>query len=117
MIRNIAPGPGINITGGSSYSNPYIDMSRASAGMVRYNGVSNNMEIYDGSSWVTMLSSHPMVELTVEVQNIIEWARQKRTEEAEWLKLASDNDTLQDALNTLKKAQEQVKILAALIKT
>jgi hypothetical protein len=116
MIRNIAPGNGINISG-SSYSTPYIDMSQASAGMVRYNGISNNMEIYNGSSWVTIASSYPTVELTGEVQSIIEWARQKRAEEAEWLKLASDNDTLQDAINTLKKAQEQVKILAALIKT
>jgi hypothetical protein len=115
MIRNIAPGYGINISG-INYSTPYIDMSQASAGMVRYNGISNNMEIYNGSSWVTIASSYPTVELSGEVQSIIEWARQKRAEETEWESLASTNPTLQDAIATLKKAHEQVKILAALTK-
>lgn len=108
-------GTGINV-GNNSYSTPYIDMTRASAGMVRYNGTSNSLEIYDGFTWLTIASTYPTVELTAEVQSILEWARQKRTEEAEWLKLASDNATLQDAIDTLKKAQEQVKILVALVK-
>jgi hypothetical protein len=116
MIRNIAPGNGINVTG-NSYSTPYIDMTRASAGMVRYNGSNNNLEIYDGSGWMTITTSYPVVELSGEVQGIIEWARQKRAEEAEWEKLAATNPTLQDAIATLKKAHEQVKIIAALTTT
>jgi len=116
MIRNIGPGTGINVTG-NSYITPYIDMTRASAGMVRYNGSSSNLEIYDGSGWITIASSCPIVELSGEVQSIIDWVRQKRAEETEWEKLASTNPTLQDAITTLKKAHEQVKILAALTKT
>lgn len=116
MIRSIVPGPGISITG-SSYSTPYINMSAPSAGMVRYNGNNNNLEIYDGSGWMSVSTSYPTIELTGEVQSIIDWARIKRAEEAEWEKLASTNPTLQDAIDTLKKAHEQVKILAALLKT
>jgi hypothetical protein len=41
----------------------------------------------------------------------------KKRAEEEWLQLASTNPTLQDAVDTLKKAQEQVKILAALVNT
>jgi hypothetical protein len=116
MIRTITPGAGINITG-NSYSTPYIDMSRPSSGMVRYNGTFNSLEIYDGSTWVTVGPSYPTIELTSEVQDLLDWARKKRAEEEEWLQLASTNPTLQDAVDTLKKAQEQVKILAALVNT
>lgn len=117
MIKTISPGPGINITGNGYNTLPYIDMSRPSSGMVRYNGTLHHLEIYDGSIWVSVTPSYPTVELTGEVQSIIEWARQKRAEEAEWEKLATDNATLQDAIDTLKKAQEQVRILSALLKT
>lgn len=110
------PGQGINVVG-SSYNTPYIDMSRPSSGMVRYNGSSNNLEIYDGSAWIQMSSSFPTIELSYEVQQLLEWARQKRDNELRLKELSVDSPALQDAIATLKKAQEQVEILAALVKT
>jgi hypothetical protein len=76
MISGITGSAGVMITGGSS--NPYINMNNASAGMVRYNG--SNMEVYDGSSWLTM-GSYPTIQLTADVQNILHWAEKKMREE------------------------------------
>lgn len=114
MIRNITPGYGIHISG-NSFSTPYIDMTRPSAGMVRYNN--NNIEIYDGNSWMIMQSSYPQVELTGEVQSILAWARGKMAEEARIKELADKHPTVADALEAVARAEEQVRIVAALVDT
>lgn len=114
MIRNLTAGPGIHIAN-NSYSTPYIDMTRPSAGMVRYNN--NNLEIYDGSSWMIMQSSYPQVELNGEVQSILSWARAKMAEEARIKELAAKHPSVADALEAVKHAEEQVKIVAALVDT
>ena len=68
MIRNITGGYGIQVSG-SAYSAPYIDSTRTSAGMVRYNN--GNIEVYDGGSWLTMQSSYPTIELDSETREIL----------------------------------------------
>lgn len=111
MIRNITAGYGIHISG-NSYNTPYIDMTRPSAGMVRYNN--NNIEIYDGSTWMIMHSSYPQVELSGDVQAILNWARTKMTEEARVKELAAKHPTVADALLARDRAEDAVKIAVAL---
>ena len=114
MIRNLTGGYGIHISN-NSFSTPYIDTTRPSAGLVRYNN--NNLEIYDGSSWVIIQSSYPQVELSGEVQSILNWARGKMAEEARIKELAAKHPTVADALEAVTKAEEQVQIVAALVDT
>jgi hypothetical protein len=114
MIRNLTAGPGIHIAN-NSYSTPYIDATRPSAGMVRY--LNNNLEIYDGSSWMIMQSSFPQVELSGHVQAVIQWAEKKMAEEARIKELAAKHPTVADALDAVAKAEEQVRIVAALVET
>lgn len=114
MIRNLTAGYGIHVTN-NGYSTPYIDPNRPSAGMVRY--LNNNLEIYDGSSWMIMQSSYPQIELTGEVQHILSWAREKMAEEARVKELAAKHPTVADALEAVKQAEEQVRIVAALVDT
>ena len=78
MIKNITPGPGIYIAA-NSYSTPYVDMSRHSAGMVRYNG--SNFEVYNGSDWSQFSSSYPQIELDGATQEAVQWVRRKMAEE------------------------------------
>ena len=113
MIRNLTAGPGIHIAN-NSYSTPYIDMTRPSAGMVRYNN--NNLEIYDGSSWMIMQSSYPQVELDGVAQEAIQWVRRKIEEEKKLLELAKTHPTVADALLARDRAEDAVKIAAALCK-
>lgn len=113
MIRNLTAGPGIHI-GNNNFSTPYIDQTRPSAGLVRYN---NNLEVYDGSTWQIMQSSYPQIELTAEVQSVLNWARTKMAEESQLQALAAKHPTVADALEAVKRAEEQVRVVAALVDT
>lgn len=111
-VRNITPGRGIVCSGGGA-SSPYINMSNPSAGMVRYNG--NNLEVYDGSSWLTMTSSYYDISLDVDTIELLEWARSKRDEELRLKQLAEKHPAMQDAIDALNQAKEKVQIVAALV--
>jgi 23S rRNA maturation-related 3'-5' exoribonuclease YhaM len=111
MIRNITSGPGITVSG-SVYNAPYIDTTRASAGMVRYIG--GNLEVYDGSSWLPLQSSYPTIELNGVTQEAIQWARRQMEEEKRMLELARNHPTVADALAAKERAEEAVRIAVAL---
>ena len=111
MIRNITSGPGITVSG-SVYNAPYIDTTRASAGMVRY--VGGNFEVYDGSSWLPLQSSYPTVELDGVTQEAIQWTRRRMEEEKRMLELAKNHPTVADALADRDRAEEAVRIAVAL---
>jgi hypothetical protein len=111
MIRNITSGPGITVSG-SVYNAPYIDTTRASAGMVRYIG--GNLEVYDGSSWLPLQSSYPTIELDSETWEIVRWAQNRMVEEERMLELAKNHPTVADALATRERAEEAVRIAVAL---
>jgi len=114
MIRNITGGQGIHIAG-NVYNSPYVDMRRPSAGMVRYNG--NNIEVYDGSSWLPMTSSYPQIELDNETREIIQWAQTKMVEEERMQALARTHPTVADALLARDRAEDALKIAMALCDT
>lgn len=117
MIKSINGSNGITISGGYStwpqfYNN---NSSNTLVGQVRYNGSSQNMEVYDGSTWLTMTSSYPTVELSGDAQNVLNWARAKMLEEIRIKELAAKHPAVADALEGLQRAQEQVNIVAALV--
>lgn len=114
MIRNITSGQGINISG-NVYNSPYIDMTRPSAGMVRYHA--NNLEIYDGASWLPIQSSYPQIELDGPTMEAVQWARRKMEEEKRILELAQNHPTVADALLARDRAEDAVRIAVALCDT
>ena len=116
MIKSINGSNGITISGGyttwpqfynNSSSNPLV-------GQVKYNGSSQNFEVYDGSAWLTMSSGYPTVELSGDVQSVLNWARAKMMEEQRLAELAAKHPSVADALEAVKHAEEQVRIVAAL---
>jgi hypothetical protein len=80
MIKGIMGGTGIVVSGGSP-SYPYVPMNNNNPiqGMIRING--QDAQVFDGSGWVTLGASFANVELTPEVQSVIDWARKKKAEE------------------------------------
>jgi hypothetical protein len=64
---------------------------------------------------MTIQSSYPQVELSGHVQTVIQWAEKKIAEEARIKELAAKHPSVADALNAVKQAEEQVKIVAALV--
>ena len=109
-------GRGVIVSGGSP-SPTYINMSNPSAGMVRYNGNSNNIEVYDGSSWLTMQTSHTTIELDADTQMLLEWARKKRNEELEREQLAKTNPAIKDLVEQIKQKEDQIKMVQTLLKS
>lgn len=121
MIKSINGSNGITISGGYSTWPQFYNNSASSnntlVGQVRYNGSNQTMEVYDGTTWLTMSSGYPTVELSGEVQSILNWARAKMAEEARIKELASKHESVADALQAVAQAQEQVRIVAALVDT
>jgi hypothetical protein len=111
MIRTITGGAGIHVSGSVSNA-PYIDTTRASAGMVRYIG--GNFEVYDGSSWLPLQSSYPQIELDSMTLEAVQWVRRKMEEEKRMLELAKKHPTVADALLARDRAEDAVKIAVAL---
>ena len=114
MIKGITQGRGVSVRNGT-VSSTYIDMSRPSAGMIRYNG--NNMEVYDGNMWLIMSSTYAEVELDGLTMEILTWARHKREEERRLKELSVKHPAVADALQAVAKAEEQVRIVTALVET
>jgi hypothetical protein len=111
MIKTIMNGAGINVSNGI-HSTLYIDMTRPSAGMVRYNG--NNFEVYDGNSWIIIPSGDAQVSLDGVTLESLQWVRRKMTEEKRLEELAKSHPTVADAIDAVRLAEQQLKTVVAL---
>lgn len=80
-------------------SQPYIDMSRPSAGMVRHNG--STLEIYDGAGWV-VYQMNQSINVSGELNSIVAWARAKMQEEERLKALAAKFPALQKAIDNFE---------------
>jgi hypothetical protein len=80
--------------------------------MVRYIG--NNLEVYDGSSWLPLQSSYPTIELDGMTVEVVQWARRRMEEETHMMELARNHPTVADALAARERAEEAVRIAVAL---
>jgi hypothetical protein len=108
MIKEvISSGPFVSVSSGGNFT-PYINMSNASAGMTRWNGNTNNFEVYDGASWMVLSSNVATIGLTGDATNAITWALRKIEEESKLEKLAKEHPAINLALGNLKKAKIQL---------
>ena len=121
MIKNITPGSGITINNNystwPSFYNTVSSTGNSLVGQLRYNGSSQNMEVYDGNSWITMAGAWPTIELAPHVQAVVTWAQTKMAEESRIRELAAKHPAVADALEAVTRAEEQVRIMAALVDT
>lgn len=119
MIKGLNTGIGLQIDGGytswPTFYNNSASNSNSLVGQVRYNGSAQCMEVYDGMTWLSMGTAHPTINLSTHVQAVVDWAQKKMAEEARLEKLAQEHPALADALAALRRAQEQVQIVTALV--
>jgi len=103
-------------TGGSTM--PYINMNAPSSGMMRWNGNNNSIEVFDGSTnlWQPMYGKTADIQLSPQIQAVINWVNLKMAEESEWEKLAKTNGAVKIALENMKTAKQQLDITAKLVK-
>lgn len=121
MIKGVYPtGRYVAVTGGTT-TQPHIYTTNTSigaqvfTGQVRYSTTSQGLEIFDGSAWQVWYTGVASVGLTPDAEQVMDWARDKMMEEQRWAEKAADNPTLADALENLRRAQEQVTIIEKLI--
>ncbi len=115
MIKGIASGEHVIVTGSSGFM-PYVNMSNPSAGMLRYNGNSQTLEVYDGLSWLGISADYPSIHLSESARAAINWVMRKMAEEAELEKLAHDHPAIKAAYENLKRAEDQLKTTVILSK-
>jgi hypothetical protein len=84
--------------------------------MLRYSPNSGNIEVYDGVAWLTLSTSYATVELTPDVQAVVQWAREKIEQEKTIKALAERSPAVADALAAVEHAQEQLDIVTTLAK-
>lgn len=106
MIKSLtSSSPSIYITSSSS---PYISPGSAGAGIIRYNPNSQQLEVNDGSSWLT-LSSFQSISLSADAEQALDWAKKKLKQEQELDALATQHPGIKDL-------QEKLEIMVALVK-
>lgn len=94
----------------------YVNNSGNSLGVgnVRWNTISQNLEVFDGTSWARLNTAVATIGLNPEAESLLDWAKQKRDEELAWKKLAESNQAVKIALDNLEQARQQVNITAKL---
>jgi hypothetical protein len=115
MIKNItASGRYIQVAGGNTST--YVNGNHGAQGVgnMRYNTSNQQMEVYDGNTWIMINLDHASVGLSGEAEALLDWAREKRNEESMWQSLANDNKAVKIALDNLEQARQQLDITAKL---
>lgn len=113
MIKSLTGGNGIVINNGYT-TMPYISSNQNNPmqGMLRVNG--NDMQVFDGSTWLSVGGAYPTIELNGMAQSAIQWVMDKMKEEAEIKKLAETSVAVKGAIEAVELAQEQLKVIATL---
>ena len=87
----------------------------AQAGQVRFNTNLMVLEVFDGVTWRNA-SGHLEVGLSVSGEEVFNWAREKMRQELDYKELAKDHPAMEAALDAVRKAEEQLKLIAILCK-
>ena len=115
MIKGLQGTCGVTVSAGNT-SLPYVpfNISNPMQGMLRIN--STDIEVFNGTSWQMISSSYATVTLDQDILDVIQWARKKRNEEQELKKLSEENVAIKDLLNQIDEKQQQIQMVATLIK-
>lgn len=106
MIKSIH-GNGYIMVSGPSYSMPWIDSTRPSAGMVRYKDY--QFEVYDGNTWHPAVASAPTIELSQEANMLLNWVKTKIQEDEYLLTLPSEHPAVNAAKANINRIKKELK--------
>ena len=116
MIKGLAEGTGIKVSGGDT-SLPYVPMNHDNPiqGMIRVYGT--DLQVFNGTSWAMLPSSYATVTLDEYALNLLDWVRMKKKEEEVLISLPNDHPSVKlarqnvnRAKQELARAEEQLKI-------
>lgn len=113
MISNVVGSGGITVTGGYP-SLPYVpsNSNNPIQGMLRVQN--NNLQVFDGSSWVMMGGGSAHIQLDDDTQKIIAWAKAKMEQEAKYAELAVNHESVAFALQAAEQARQELDLIVQL---
>ena len=116
MIKSIhSSSPFLTVSGGNPGSTYIGNFNGTGVGNMRYNPNSQNIEVYDGSTWIILSAHHATINLNDEVVSLLEWARKKRNEELEREQLAQTSSVIKDLIMQIKDKEEQINMIQTLL--
>jgi hypothetical protein len=95
MINNLTV-TSPHLTTSGAYTTPYIGNNGQSAGNVRWNTMTQQMEVFDGSTWIN-ISQNVTVGIMATAEEAIRWATQKMQEEIDLKQRMDQHPGLRDA--------------------
>lgn len=117
MIRQIySSGRYMSVIGGTGANYVSASPNSPRTGSMWFNTSLQQIEVYDGSSWIALTSNTPTISLTSEAESLLDWAKRKKTEEEQEQSLAQSNPTIADLLEQKKSIEEKINIVKTLIK-
>jgi hypothetical protein len=102
----------ITVQGGqpsSTYVNNYS--GGQGVGNMRYNTSTQNVEVYDGSTWIQLSMSYATVDLSYDAQQLLEWARKEQRRQMERESRIKENPALQKAYEAIQRAEENFELI------
>ena len=96
---------------GGNTSVPYVNQNTNNpiTGMIRVWG--SDMQVFDGTAWITMSTSYATVTLDNDAQGLLEWARRERTRQQERERKMKANPALVKAFEAVQRAEENFDLL------
>ena len=110
MIKGLSGSSGVSVQGGNT-SVPYVNQNTNNpiTGMIRVWG--SDMQVFDGTAWITMSTSYATVTLDNDAQGLLEWARRERTRQQERERKMKANPALVKAFEAVQRAEENFDLL------
>ena len=105
----------LQVSVGSDHS-PFINSTALSSGNVRFNPITNRLEVFDGGSnrWQELIGEFVNIGFSLDIEETLEWAKQAMRKEREWLRLAEGNEAVKLALEKYEEAKKSLEITAYL---
>ena len=115
MIKGIAQGSYIRVESGYPSVPPFFNnIGKELVGQVKYNSSSQNLEVWDGTTWQPIIGSYPTVSLSPEAQQAMKWVLERMAQEEEFTN--HKHPAMIAAYENFQKARQQLAATAILIK-
>ena len=116
MLKTVNSMSRYMMVNGGMPATTYINPSSGymNVGDVRYDTQMQRLEVYDGQMWREINSSHASVGLTPEAEMALDWAINKKREDAMLEEKAKSSPALADLLKEKQKIEDQIKVIEIL---
>ena len=103
----------VAVTGGPG-GNYVNNTGLMSVGQLQFNTHSQQLEVYNGTSWQVLNLGQYHVGLNEHAEDLLDWVSKRRDEEAEARRLAEEYPAVADAMGAVREAEQQLKTVVAL---